>query len=71
MEIQRHDGAHYAMQLESNAGEYTCEGPAHNFIDLILGKTDQNLAPGWAAARSVEFLDTAYRSARSGKIESV
>ena len=71
MEIQRHDGQHFAMDLEPDAGIYTCERPPNNFVDLILGKTDENFAPGWAAARSVELLDAAYRSVLSGKQEDV
>jgi predicted dehydrogenase len=71
LEVQRHDGRHYAMELPPDAGAYTCEGPPNNFADLVLGATDANMAPGWAAARSVELLDAAYRSARSGKPEDV
>ncbi len=69
LEVQRHNGKHWAMELDPKAGEYTCEGPPNNFVDLILGKTEVNWAPGWAAARSVELLDAAYRSARSGRPE--
>ena len=71
MEIQRHDGQHFAMELEPDAGAYTCEGPPNNFVDLILGKAEVNSAPGWAAARGVELLDAAYRSDKSGKPEDV
>ena len=71
MEVQRRDGQHFAMELDPHTGAYSCEGPPNNFIDLILGNTQGNLAPGWAAARSVEVLDAAYRSTRSGKPERV
>jgi len=71
LEVQRHDGEHYSMQLSSDAGAYTCEGPPNNFTDLIAQNTSENLAPGWAAARSVQLLDAAYRSSISGKTENV
>ena len=71
LDVQRHDGNHYSMELKGDEGAYTCEGPPNNFVDLITGNTSENLAPGWAAARSVQVLDAAYRSARSGKTEKV
>jgi predicted dehydrogenase len=71
MEIRRHDGRHFAMDLAPDAGAYSCDGPPNNFADLILGKTTVNWAPGEAAMRSVELLDAAYRSAASGKMEVV
>ena len=71
MEVRRHDGRSVSADITPGEGAYTCEGPPHNFVDLVLGKTDVNHAPGWAAMRSVELLDAAYRSARSGQPESV
>ena len=71
MEVQRHDGQNFKMELEPDAGDYTCDGPPNNFVDLILGNTQANLSPGWAGARSVELLDAAYRSAQSGRPEKV
>jgi len=71
LELRRHDGADVALPLEPDAGAYTCEGPPANFIDLVLGRTTENHAPGWAALRSVELLDAAYRSALSGRPEAV
>ena len=71
MEVHTHDGGHEAMDLDPKAGEYACDGPPNNFVDLILGKTETNRAPGEAAMRSVELLDAAYRSAQSGKVEAV
>ena len=69
MDVHGHDGSHDVMDLNPDAGEYTCEGPPNNFVDLILGKTETNWAPGSAAMRSVEVLDAAYRSAKSGEAE--
>ena len=71
MEIQRYDGDNFRLELESEAGAYSCDGPPNNFVDLILGNVEDNFAPGWAAARSVELLDAAYRSVQSGKAENV
>jgi predicted dehydrogenase len=42
---------------------------SHNFVDLVLGKTTENLSPGEAAMRSVTLVDAAYRSAQSGQVE--
>jgi predicted dehydrogenase len=64
-----HDGRSEKLELAPDAGAYSCEGPPNNFIDLILGKTTENLAPGEAAMRSVVLLDAAYRSAASGQAE--
>ena len=56
-------------KLDADAGAYSCEGPPANFIDLVSGKTSENLSPGEAAMRSVTLLDAAYRSAGSGRVE--
>ncbi len=47
------------------------DGRPDSFIDLVLGKTDRNWAPGEAAPRSVELLDAAYRPAASGRVETI
>jgi predicted dehydrogenase len=59
------------VEVAPDAGAYACDGPPNNFVDLILGATTTNWAPGEAAMRSVELLDAAYRSARSGRPEAV
>jgi predicted dehydrogenase len=71
LELRRYDGRSESVPLAADAGTYTCEGPPNNFIDLVLGKTTINYAPGEAAMRSVLLLDAAYRSAASGKVEAV
>ena len=71
MELRRHNGDHVTANVSPDAGAYECDGPPNNFIDLILGKTDMNWAPGEAAMRSVELLDAAYRSAISGLAEAI
>ena len=70
LELRRHDGKHQHVDLAADAGAYSCEGPPHNFVDLILGRTTINYSPGEAAMRSVLLLDAAYRSARSGQVET-
>lgn len=64
LQVLRHDGNHFDMPLPASAGDYSCVGPPNNFVDLILGKTTENYAPGVAGMRAVELLDAAYRSAR-------
>jgi predicted dehydrogenase len=71
LEVRRDSGESVVLHPEPGAGAYSCEGPPANFIDLVLGRTDQNHAPGWAGMRSVELLDAAYRSAASGRSEPV
>ena len=71
MEVQRHDGDDFKMDLAEDAGEYAGGGPPANFADLLTGKDDINWAPGEAGMRAIELLDTAYRSASSGQPEAV
>lgn len=71
LELRRHDGRQEKLDLPPDAGNYSCEGPPHNFIDLIVGKTEVNWSPGEPALRSVSLLDAAYRSAASGREEKV
>jgi predicted dehydrogenase len=71
LELRRHDGRHDCLELAPDAGAYSCDGPPNNFVDLVLGKTTTNWAPGEAALNSVLLLDAAYRSAASGQVEAV
>src|SRR5262249_18524728 len=71
LELRRHDGRCERMELAPEAGAYSCDGPPHNFVDLVLDKTDVNWSPGEAAMRSVLLLDAAYRSAISGHVEHI
>jgi predicted dehydrogenase len=59
------------LDVEAGDGAYDCDGPPHTLVDLALGKDVVNESPGELAARTVELLDAAYRSARSGKLEPV
>lgn len=49
---------------------YPAELPARTLVDLILGNV-YNPAPGRDAARTVEFLQAAYRSAAEGRVIAV
>jgi predicted dehydrogenase len=71
MEVQRHDGRHYKMVLPDGAGAYDCLGPPANFVDLVMGRTVTNWAPGGAGMRAIELIDAAYRSVKSGRPEKV
>lgn len=59
------------LDVEEGDGAYDCDGPPHTLIDLALGKTEENHSPGELAARTVELLAAAYRSARTGQLEQV
>lgn len=54
------------LRLTDGELRYPVEAPARHFVDLITGRSTLNLSPGDTAARSVELLDAAYRSAASG-----
>ena len=69
--LNRNDGDNLNVDVSDDAGNYVCDGPPNNFVDLILRKTDTNLTPGEVAMRGVEMIDAAYRSAISGRKEKV
>lgn len=69
--LWRNDGTEIRVEIEPDGGAYDCDGPADALIDLALGKEVENSSPGELAARTVELLDAAYRSARSGVLEEV
>lgn len=71
LELRRDDKQDVTEFPPRGTGDYACDGPPNNLIDLILGKTTENFAPGWTGMRSVELLDAAYRSAKSGLPEAV
>jgi predicted dehydrogenase len=71
VELRTHSGRVERMEPSTTDAAYTCDGPPNNFVDLILGETNVNHAPGEVALRSVLLLDAAYRSAASGNVESV
>ncbi len=69
--LYRAGGRDYRPELEPNAGLYDCIGPVDTLVDLAQGKEVDNCSPLELGARTVEILDACYRSARSGKLESV
>jgi predicted dehydrogenase len=69
--VQRRDGATFHLPVAAGEGDYTCDGPPRRFVELIAGRSDRNNSSGEVAARSVELLDAAYRSAQSGQPEIV
>ena len=69
--LWRSDGVEVKPELEQDAFLYDCDGPPNTLVDLALGKDVDNCSPGELGARTVEILDAAYRSARSGKLEEV
>ena len=71
LEVLRHDGDNFNMDLQPDAGEYFGGGPTANFADIVSGKSSTNWAPGWAGMRAIELIDAAYRSAESGQLASV
>ena len=71
LEVLRHDGNNFNMDLQPDAGEYFGGGPTANFADIVSGLSSTNWAPGWVGMRAVELIDAAYRSAESGSSASV
>jgi predicted dehydrogenase len=59
------------LPVTEGDGAYSCDGPPDVLIDLALGREVENPSPGELGARTVEVLDAAYRSARSGRLETV
>jgi predicted dehydrogenase len=59
------------VPLENDAGLYDCRGPIDAVVDAALGRNPANNSPAELGARTVEILDAAYRSARSGVLERV
>jgi predicted dehydrogenase len=67
----RGEGDDIRVPLDSEAGGYDCIGPIDAAVDAALGRSPANNSPAELGARTVEILDAAYRSARSGVLESV
>ena len=67
----RTDGFEVGPEHEENMLFYDCDGPPNTLVDLALGKEVENCSPGELGARAVEIVDAAYRSAASGKLETI
>jgi predicted dehydrogenase len=66
-----HNGRHETIPLGPQDSAYLCDGPPHQFVDLILGLTKQNNSPGEVAMQAVGILDASYLSHRSGRNEKI
>lgn len=71
LEVHRNDGQTFNLDVKPGDGDYACDGPLNRFIDLILGKTSENPSPGEVGARTIELIETAYRSASSNRPERI
>ncbi len=68
--LYRPDGTDIRVDVQAEDGRYDCIGPIDALIDAGLGRPVDNHSPAELGARTVEALDLAYRSARSGRLES-
>jgi predicted dehydrogenase len=70
--VWRYNGPQDSVSLpvEPGDGIYDCIGPVDSLVELARGKGSNN-SPGELGARTVEILEAAYRSAASGRTESV
>jgi len=59
------------IPLDHDAGLYDCRGPVDAVVHAGLGRPYSNNSPADLGARTVEILDAAYRSAKSGRVERV
>lgn len=62
----RTDSGQTDLDVTPGEGAYDGERAAHRLVDLALGRTRDNPAPGELGARTVEALELAYRSAATG-----
>jgi predicted dehydrogenase len=69
--VRRDDGADTTVPISAGDGDYPAEAPFPAFIAICRGEPAENEMPGEAAARTVEVLDSAYRSAKSGQVEEI
>lgn len=66
LEAQYNDGTSETLDPLAADEVYPATATARGLADLIAGR-GENLAPAEPAARTVEFLEAAYRSARTGR----
>lgn len=69
-EIRRNDGNDAVIPMRAGDGDYPSSTPWQTFIDLVLGRSDDNPMPPALAAKTVVVLDAAHRSAREGVVVS-
>ncbi len=71
LEVRRNDHRNTVVPLKDGDGAYDTYQPLERFVAICLGETVENDAPGEVAMRAVEVLETAYKSAKSGKVEMI
>lgn len=69
--MHRPDTGEIDIELPKDAGRYDCEGPPIALLELVQGKPTINRSPGELGAVTVEILEAAYKSMRSGRPEQV
>jgi predicted dehydrogenase len=67
--LYRPDGVDERLSVRPGDGAYRPEGPANALVDVALGRTEANRAPGEVGARTVEALELLYRGVASGRME--
>ena len=60
-------GKEVRLALDGSEGAYECTGPPNTLVDLALGKKVENCTPGELGARTVEPVEAAEKSARTGR----
>jgi predicted dehydrogenase len=65
LEIRRDDGHNTVIPMQPGDGDYPASAPWQTFIDLVLGRTDDNPMDAALGAKVVELLEGAYRSAEN------
>ncbi len=71
LELRRNDGKNTIIPLKDGDGAYETYQPLERFVQICLGQTVDNDAPGEVAQRAVEVLEAAHKSAKSGKVEAI
>ena len=71
LEVRRRDGRDTIVEMAPGDGGYSCEQPIDTLVDICLGRCAENPSPGFVGMRAVEVLDALYRSAESGRLETV
>lgn len=67
----RVDEGEVTVPLARGDGAYDCAGPIDALVALARGDAVANHSPGELGVRTVEIVEAAYRSARSGLVEPV
>ena len=63
LEIRRDDGHNTVIPMRPGDGNYPASAPWQAFVDLVLGRTDENPMDAALGVKVVEVLEAAYQSA--------